>query len=375
MDWLEEVTTRQADAILANSQFTANVCRTYLPSITKSIEVVYPGINIEAYGEPDVVDDDIRQVRSDRPTLLSLNRFEKKKNVALAVQSFAKLKLRVQHRRNLRDMRLVIAGGYDPRLENNLMTLVSLIDTIKSLQLTFTICKPSASNIELPPFSSSTSTHTNPRAVDRDSPSPPSSPITSHLQPSFFSSPHASSSLSSSTPPTSPSVSAPPPPITSQTPNPHTTDVLILLNFSAPQRAHLLHASSTLALLYTPANEHFGIGPLEGMIAGLPVLACDSGGPRETILTGDDDGRTGWLVEPDAEKWTEALVEIVNLSDSFPPQPSRPSLPIPSPSSQPSSSTPSSSNSSFEHIQAKEPETARTALALRAKTRDRKSVV
>lgn len=107
------------------------------------------------------------------------------------------------------------------------------------------------------------------------------------------------------------------------------------------------------------------------MIAGLPVLACDSGGPRETILTGDDDGRTGWLVEPDAEKWTEALVEIVNLSDSFPPQPSRPSLPIPSPSSQPSSSTPSSSNSSFEHIQAKEPETARTALALRAKTRVR----
>ena len=45
------------------------------------------------------------------------------------------------------------------------------------------------------------------------------------------------------------------------------------------------------ALVYTPSNEHFGIVPLEAMAAGRPVIAVDSGGPRESVL----HGRTGWL--------------------------------------------------------------------------------
>ena len=80
------------------------------------------------------------------------------------------------------------------------------------------------------------------------------------------------------------------------------------------QRSFLLTAPSTLALLYTPANEHFGIGPVEGMVCGLPVLACDSGGPTESVVDSPAAERTGWLRRPDPQIWADALEEIVGMS-------------------------------------------------------------
>jgi len=96
-------------------------------------------------------------------------------------------------------------------------------------------------------------------------------------------------------------------------------DVILLLNFTEEQRTWLLTSSKTLALLYTPTNEHFGIIPVEGMISGLPVLACNSGGPTESIVDPDVSGlpasmRTGWLRAPVAETWKEAIMEIISLS-------------------------------------------------------------
>ena len=90
-------------------------------------------------------------------------------------------------------------------------------------------------------------------------------------------------------------------------------DVLFLLNFSGAQRSALLTARSTRVLLYTPANEHFGIGPVEGMVCGLPVLACNSGGPTESVVDSPAE-RTGWLRRPDPEVWADALVEIAGLT-------------------------------------------------------------
>ncbi len=44
----------------------------------------------------------------------------------------------------------------------------------------------------------------------------------------------------------------------------------------------LLHSSR--AVIYTPDNEHFGIVPLEAMSASVPVIAANSGGPKESIV-------------------------------------------------------------------------------------------
>jgi glycosyltransferase involved in cell wall biosynthesis len=57
-------------------------------------------------------------------------------------------------------------------------------------------------------------------------------------------------------------------------------------------------------------REQFGLVLVEGMACGLPAIAVDRLGPAEIV----DDGRTGWLVDPDdLDQLTEAI--IAALSD------------------------------------------------------------
>jgi glycosyltransferase involved in cell wall biosynthesis len=56
-------------------------------------------------------------------------------------------------------------------------------------------------------------------------------------------------------------------------------------------------------------REQFGLVLVEGMACGLPAIAVNRLGPAEII----DDGRTGWLVEPDdVEHLTEAVVSVLD---------------------------------------------------------------
>ncbi|KAF8126557.1 glycosyltransferase family 4 protein [Boletus edulis] len=254
MDYLEEVTTRQADTLVANSKFTARITRAHLSSITSTPKVVYPGINIEAYQAPiDWEAPDVDQIDSEQPTLISLNRFEMKKNAALAIEAFALLRDKASTQHLTRNMRLVLAGGYDPRLEDNIHTLNGLVERARSSKLSFNVITPPQSKIPAPSFTGTTECD---------------------------------------------------------------PDILFLLNFTTMQRSALLRSSSTRALLYTPTNEHFGIGPVEGMVCGLPVLACDSGGPTESIVDQPPEERTGWLRTPDPEVWADALEDICRMDPS-----------------------------------------------------------
>ncbi|KAJ7577398.1 glycosyltransferase family 4 protein [Mycena floridula] len=256
MDWLEEFTTGQSDIILANSRFTARVFKAYLPSIPQDPKVVYPGINISMYetadGGIDMQDPDIGVIASPRPTLLSLNRFEIKKNVALAVKAFAQL--RASSPSIHQNARLVLGGGYDPRLDENIECLTRLVFLVKNRSLSY--------NIVTPPSNS----------------------------------PDSFSFLLPDTIPADP-------------------DVLFVLNFTTAQRTYLLTSSSTIAMLYTPTNEHFGIVPVEAMICGLPVLACDSGGPVETVLSEPAKSRTGWSVKPEEDVWAKVLIQEICVMD------------------------------------------------------------
>jgi glycosyltransferase involved in cell wall biosynthesis len=60
------------------------------------------------------------------------------------------------------------------------------------------------------------------------------------------------------------------------------------------------------ALLYPPLNEDWGIVPIEAMAFGKPVLAVNSGGPRETVV----DGVTGFLVDPDPSAFAARMCEL-----------------------------------------------------------------
>ena len=90
---------------------------------------------------------------------------------------------------------------------------------------------------------------------------------------------------------------------------PSEVDVLFLLSVPGQLKSMLLNAASIL--LYTPSNEHFGIVPLEAMLAGVPVLAANSGGPLETVV----DDLTGWLRSPEkVDQWTAILHYVLRAS-------------------------------------------------------------
>ncbi|KAJ2842240.1 Alpha-1,3-mannosyltransferase-like protein [Coemansia erecta] len=85
-------------------------------------------------------------------------------------------------------------------------------------------------------------------------------------------------------------------------------DVVFVPSFSANQRAHIL--TNACCVVYTPSNEHLGIVPLEAMYMRVPVIAVDSGGPRETVL----HGKTGFLCEPSAEAFANAIDAMLDMA-------------------------------------------------------------
>jgi len=58
--------------------------------------------------------------------------------------------------------------------------------------------------------------------------------------------------------------------------------------------------------LYPAVNEHFGLGPLEAMASGKPVIASDSGGPCETVI----DKVTGERLPLDPYVWARTIEEL-----------------------------------------------------------------
>ncbi|KAB1216475.1 Alpha-1,3/1,6-mannosyltransferase ALG2 [Morella rubra] len=215
IDFIEEMTSGMADMILVNSKFTASTfANTFKHLHSRGIRpaVLYPAVNVDQFDEP----------HSNKLNFLSINRFERKKNIDLAISAFAMLHTLegvVFQNHNLDDAFLTIAGGYDKRLKEN----VEYLEELKSL-------------------------------ADREG--------ISHR-------------------------------------------VNFITSCSTAERNALL--SQCLCVIYTPKDEHFGIVPLEAMAAHKPVIACNSGGPVETIK----DGETGFLCDPTPRQFSLAMAKLV----------------------------------------------------------------
>ena len=113
MDSIEEFTTGLADLILVNSNFTGGVFRDTFKSLScVNPDVLYPSLNTSKF-------DEIARKNSANSdpncfTFLSLNRYERKKNIGLAIEAFDLLLKSSQL-----DMKLIVAGGYDNRVSEN----------------------------------------------------------------------------------------------------------------------------------------------------------------------------------------------------------------------------------------------------------------
>ncbi|KAJ1630994.1 hypothetical protein T492DRAFT_998819 [Pavlovales sp. CCMP2436] len=222
-DALEEATTGCAHAVLVNSAFTRGVYARAFPLLRRARPppaVLYPCIDVER--QQPLPPPAVATARASSPagalavvSFLSLNRYERKKNVALALRAVAGLPTELRAR-----VHLDVAGGCDPRVREN----VEYLDELRALARSLGI------------------------------------------------------------------------------------EALVSFHCSVSDARRQELMCKALALIYTPADEHFGIVPLEAMAAARAVIAVRSGGPLETVV----DGTTGLLCEPTAEHVGRALRECVD---------------------------------------------------------------
>lgn len=99
---LESWSTASAHGVVVNSNFTGGVVKRVFPQLAhRELKVVYPCVDVSAAKESSQG----KSLWPSRKVLLSINRFEKKKDVALAVKAFAGL-----GDNERKDALLVIAG-------------------------------------------------------------------------------------------------------------------------------------------------------------------------------------------------------------------------------------------------------------------------
>ena len=187
-------------------------------------QTLYPSLNFDNYRVPRIPPSSLAYLVDNEYLFLSINRYERKKNIALAIQAFKLLDpsqcstLSVTSAQWLK-CSLVIAGGYDERVIENIQYYDYVVQLSRSLLLN--------------------------------------------------------------------------------------NKVYFLRSISSDEKYFLL--SKSFALLYTPEFEHFGIVPLEAMYMKLPVIAHNSGGPKETVL----HGKTGILCESGEYEFARAMNNLI----------------------------------------------------------------
>ncbi|XP_070583889.1 alpha-1,3/1,6-mannosyltransferase ALG2 [Erythrolamprus reginae] len=136
LDWLEEYTTGMADCILVNSYFTANIFKHTFKSLSHmNPEVLYPSLNVSIFDT--AVSANIANIvpKGDKKFLfLSINRYERKKNLVLALKALHDLRGRLDAQ-SWSEVHLVLAGGYDEAVNENVEYFAELKALAIKLQI------------------------------------------------------------------------------------------------------------------------------------------------------------------------------------------------------------------------------------------------
>ncbi|KAG9229935.1 hypothetical protein BJ875DRAFT_386255 [Amylocarpus encephaloides] len=231
-DTLEQWSMSFADSVVVNSGYTKGVVGRVWPDLVKSkdLQIVYPCVDVreKTFEEKE----DAVVAWRDRGIILSINRFEEKKNIGLAIKAYAGL-----GKQGREGTRLVLAGGYDNRVQENVVYHKELVALASSHGLKTATTKTIVTALNVP------------------------------------------------------------------------GDVDVLFLLSVPNSLKDILLASASLLVYTPSNEHFGIVPLEAMLAEVPVLAANTGGPLETVV----HGKTGWLCSPcDVGGWSAVMNQVLH---------------------------------------------------------------
>lgn len=152
LDFLEQVTTGSSDKLLVNSHFTKDIFYKTFKMLRdrNDVEVSYPCIDtevppIDAKTE-EIFKNHLSSSDSDCEYLISVNRFEKKKNLELAIKSYH-LTLDCIAGARKDKLKLYVCGGYDDRVLENKEYLNELKVLCDDLGLKYTVID--GKNLEL----------------------------------------------------------------------------------------------------------------------------------------------------------------------------------------------------------------------------------
>jgi alpha-1,3/alpha-1,6-mannosyltransferase len=111
LDAMEESTMGLSDTLVVNSKFTLGQVQEHFASLAqRSISVLYPALDtsnmVQSNQEPKTIDS----------TIVSLNRFERKKNIGLLIKAYAYVQKMYSSNKL---PKLIIAGGYDTQSVEN----------------------------------------------------------------------------------------------------------------------------------------------------------------------------------------------------------------------------------------------------------------
>lgn len=134
LNWLEELATAQADKVLVNSKYTARVYQDAFQNIKDVPDVCYPSINTDFFKIIPMPLKKVVPVGNDNFVFLSLNRYERKKNLELALRSFEHLKQMLSES-DWNHVHLIMAGGFDPNNLENLEHFIELTDLAAELDI------------------------------------------------------------------------------------------------------------------------------------------------------------------------------------------------------------------------------------------------
>ena len=119
---------RRADRILVNSGFTKGVVEQVWKGLggPKGLGIVYPCVDTEEQGkksyekEQSIGEDEGEELWTGKNVILSINRFERKKNIELALRAYAGLTITDREQ-----SRLVIAGLPHPMMPYLLIIILT----------------------------------------------------------------------------------------------------------------------------------------------------------------------------------------------------------------------------------------------------------
>ncbi|CZS96445.1 hypothetical protein WAI453_009969 [Rhynchosporium graminicola] len=127
-DFIEQWSMSFADSIAVNSGFTKGVVGSVWPNLVaeKDLQVVYPCVDIKEKTS-EFIDAPVTAWQ-EKSILLSINRFERKKDIGLAIKAYAGLEKKARVK-----VMLVLAGGYDNRVQENVVYHKELVKLAEGL--------------------------------------------------------------------------------------------------------------------------------------------------------------------------------------------------------------------------------------------------